>query len=143
MSTRFAMPVAIHIFFVQEDQILLLKRSNTGYEDGKYSVVAGHLDGDEEVREAAQREAREEAGVEIGLEDVELTSVMHRKSEEERIDYFAVVEKWSGAIQNMEPHKCSELSWHALDALPDPMIGYVKEAIGSYRRGERFLSYGF
>ena len=42
MRSRF--PVAVHLFFLRDDQILLLRRFNTGYEDGKYSVVAGHLE---------------------------------------------------------------------------------------------------
>jgi 8-oxo-dGTP pyrophosphatase MutT (NUDIX family) len=55
---RFTMPCAVHLFLVRDDHVLLLRRHNTGHEDGKYSVVAGHLDGGEEVRTAAVREAR-------------------------------------------------------------------------------------
>lgn len=59
------MPVAVHLFLVKDDKILLLRRSNTGYEDEMYSIVAGHIDGDEDAKTAMIREAREEAGIEI------------------------------------------------------------------------------
>lgn len=75
------MPVAVHLFLIKDGKILLLRRSNTGYEDGKYSVVAGHIDGDEDAKTAMIREAREEAGIEITRSNIKFAGVMHRKSE--------------------------------------------------------------
>ena len=45
----FLAPVAVHLLLVKDDRVLLLKRYNTGYEDGNYSVVAGHIDGGEDL----------------------------------------------------------------------------------------------
>ena len=71
MSDKFKLIATVHIFLTKNDtEILLLRRFNTGYEDGNYSVIAGHNDGNEEVKTAAIREAKEEAGIEIS----------HRKS---------------------------------------------------------------
>ena len=85
---RFKLPVAVHLLLIREGQVLLLRRFNTGYEDGNYSVVAGHLDGGEEVKEAMAREAREEAGIEIAPADLQVVGVMHRLSNDERVDFF-------------------------------------------------------
>jgi len=44
-----AFPSACHLFLRRDDQILLLRRFNTGYEDGNYSVIAGHIAHGEDV----------------------------------------------------------------------------------------------
>ncbi|NEY83010.1 NUDIX domain-containing protein [Bacillus sp. 3H-10] len=115
MKERFKVIPAVHIFLVKDNQILLLRRYNTGYEDGKYSVLAGHLDGDEDVISAAQREVLEEGGINVAYEDFKIVGVMHRKAKEERIDFFLTANKWQGEVVNMEPNKCDELKWYHFD----------------------------
>ncbi|MBA4493377.1 NUDIX domain-containing protein [Paenactinomyces guangxiensis] len=142
-ENRFTAPVTIHLFFIQDDSILLLRRYNTGYEDGNYSVVAGHLDGGETVKQAAVREAKEEAGVQLKEEDVEMVGVMHRKAGDERVDFFAVVRNWEGEIQNLEPHKCDDLRFFPFNELPANMIPYILRAVNNYKEGRWFDSYGW
>ena len=141
--TRFTAPVAVHLLLVRDGQVLLLRRANTGYEDGNYGVVAGHLDGGEEVAAAVVREALEEAGITIAREAVEIVGVMHRRSAEERIDFFVTARDWSGEIENREPHKCDDLAWFDLDALPGNVIPYVRRALDNYRRGIPFDTFGW
>src|SRR5690348_14350363 len=146
--TRFTLPCAVHLFLLRRDgEVLLLRRANTGYEDGSYSVVAGHLDGGEEVVAAAIREAREEAGIPLDPPDLTLVGDMHRRAEDgERIDFFLAASSWSGAITNAEPHKCDELAWFPLDALPANVIPYVRRALDNYHHSPAntwFESYGW
>ncbi|MBO0782932.1 MAG: NUDIX domain-containing protein [Ktedonobacteraceae bacterium] len=136
-------PVAVHLFLLRDQRVLLLRRQNTGYEDGNYSVVAGHLDGGEEVKAAMIREAYEEAGIEIAAHNLRVVGVMHRRAENERIDFFLAASEWTGDIVNCEPHKCSELAWYGLDALPENVIPYVRRALENYRRGTWFDSMGW
>ena len=140
---RFTLIAAVHVFLRRGDQVLLLRRHNTGYMDGCYSVVAGHLDGDEEVVTAAIREAEEEAGIRIQPDDVKVVGVMHRRSSEERVDFFVECGRWSGTITNREPRKCDSLSWFDLDRLPDNTIPYVRRALENCRQGRWFDSYGW
>ena len=65
MKDRYKYICAVYLILIKGNQILLLKRVNTGYEDGKYSLVAGHMDGNETIKQAMIREAREEAGIAI------------------------------------------------------------------------------
>lgn len=136
---------AVHILFQRGiDEVLLLKRMNTGFEDGKWSVVAGRIDGAEEVIDAAIREAREEAGVIIKPSHLEVVGVMHRKNtSSEWIDFYLRVQTWSGTITNMEPHKCEALKWFSLKELPEETIPYIRTALLKDHCSMWFESYGW
>jgi len=137
-------PVAVHLFLLEDNKILLLKRFNTGYEDGNYSVIAGHIDGGEDVFHAMLREAKEETGIDIALHDLKIVQVMHRKKScEERIDYFFTCSNWSGNVGIMEPNKCDELLWVDMDNLPDNTIDYIRAAIDNYKADIPFSIFGW
>jgi 8-oxo-dGTP pyrophosphatase MutT (NUDIX family) len=140
---RHVTPVAVHVFLVRERDVLLLLRANTGYEDGSYSVVAGHVERGEQIFDAAIREAREEAGVAIAVADLRVAGVMHRRADDERIDFFVTARRWSGDVWNAEPAKCGELRWCAIDALPGNVIPYVRRAIDRGVDGQWFESFGW
>ncbi len=135
--------VAVHLLFSQGEKILLIRRFNTGYEDGNYSVVAGHVDAGESITQAALREAKEEAGVTLQPEDLNIVHVMNRKAEDERIDFFLTVFQWVGEIVNNEPHKCDQLLWVTLDALPPNVIPYVRQGIEKYQAGLYYSEFGW
>jgi 8-oxo-dGTP diphosphatase len=141
MRARF--PVTVHLLFFREDQVLLLRRFNTGYADGQYSVPAGHLDGGETVLAAAAREAEEETGVRIESGDILFSSVMHRKDGDERVDFFVRIRNWQGEPVNTEPDKCDELRWVSVNDLPHNVIPYVRKAIQNHHDGVKFDEFGW
>jgi ADP-ribose pyrophosphatase YjhB (NUDIX family) len=136
-------PVTIHLFLIRGDRILLIRRYQTGYMDGHYSVPAGHLDGEETVRMAGVREAREEIGVRIDPADMVFAGVFHRREDDERVDFFVQVRNWNGEPFNAEPEKCDELHWADLDALPENTVPYVRQAIENFRAGIPFEEFGW
>lgn len=111
--------------------------------DGYYSVVAGHLEGGETVIEAMIREAKEEADIILDSDTLEIVSVMHRKSGQERIDFFVSASSYKGSVKIMEPHKCSDMRWFSLEELPQNIIPYVRKAIKNYFDGKWFDNTGF
>ena len=141
---RAKFPVAVHLFLLKNNEVLLLRRYNTGYEDGNYSVIAGHLDGGEDVYSAMIREASEEAGIMIEKKDLHIDQVMHRNSgSDERIDYFFSCNIWAGEVQNIEPNKCDELRWCPVNNLPSNTIAYIDFAIKNHRDNVKFSIFGW
>ncbi len=143
MPQRALFPVTVHLFFFRENQILLIRRFNTGFADGQYSVPAGHLDGNETVIDAARREAEEEVNVQIEPQDIRYSSVMHRMQGDERVDFFVNVEKWEGEPVNAEPDKCDDIRWVNVDDLPANTIPYIWRALHNHQTGIAFDEYGW
>jgi 8-oxo-dGTP diphosphatase len=136
-------PVTVHLFLFRGNQILLLRRFQTGYMDGYYSLPAGHLDGGETLRMAGIREAQEEIGVQMELADLVFAGVFHRHEGDERVDFFFQVQKWNGDPVNSEPAKCDQLLWVDSDALPDATVPYVRRAIENFRAGIFYQEFGW
>lgn len=143
MQEKFKLIASVYMLFVKDDKILLLRRCNTGYEDGNYGLVAGHLDAHESLTSAAIREAKEESGVVIEPEDLEVKTTMHRRQEDERVDFFFEVKKWTGDPINTEPEKCDDLSWFPMNDLPSNIIPYIRQAIECYRKGIVYSEFGW
>jgi|SRR4051812_8238257 8-oxo-dGTP diphosphatase len=132
-----------HPLLLRNNHVLLLRRRNTGYEDGNYSVIAGHIEREETARQGMAREASEEAALIINPQDLVLCHVMHRKAEDERVSFFFKTERWIGEPRNLEPHKCSDLSWFPVASLPANVIPYIRHAIEQTLRGELYSEYGW
>ncbi|MFC1842255.1 NUDIX domain-containing protein [Candidatus Dependentiae bacterium] len=128
---RFKACVSSYLILEKDNKVLLHLRQNTGYADGCYSLVAGHIDGNEPASLAMAREAKEEAGIIINPQDLQVMHIMHRISDRENIDIFFHCKKWEGEIKNMEPHKCGELLFADKDNLPKNTLEYVKKAISN------------
>lgn len=136
------MRVAVHLILEHNNEFLLLRRYNTGYEDGNYSVIAGHLNGNETIKEAMIREDLEEANITIDDKHLKIVGVMHRKDGDESIDYYLYTNKFSGNIRIMEPNKYDDLAFYKLDNLPDNIIPYIKTALYNYKNNIIFSEYG-
>lgn len=136
---------AVYLVLRRDDEILVVDRQNTGYEDGKYSLVAGHIESQEATFTALTREAKEEAGIDIRAEDMRVVHVMHRHVDaaHDRFDIFIEAKRWEGEPYIAEPEKCSHMMWCPEDRLPEQMIAYIVSALRAIERGEIYSTYGF
>lgn len=137
---------AVYLLIRKDSKILMIRRFNTGYCDGMYSLPAGHLDGGEPAKAALVREAKEEVDMDLRAGDLKLVHVIHRVAQEgdhERIDLFFETKKWQGTPKNMEPDKCDDVSWFSIDELPQNMTPEVKQVLEQVRAGEIYSELGF
>lgn len=143
-NERFTLRAAVYLILIKDEKTLLSRRFNTGWMDGKYSLIAGHLDGNETVFNTMIREAFEEAGVKVAKEDLKPVKVLHRNSgDQEYMDFFFLAEKWEGEPQVKEPNKCDDMSWFPIDSLPENTLPYVKNVIENYKDGVAFIESGW
>lgn len=142
---RFKLIPAVYLVLRKDNKVLLLRRANTGYQDGKYGLIAGHLDGDELGTAAMVREAKEEAGIDIDPNKLKFVHIAHRLSRnevgQERVDLFYELREWRGKITNTEPEKCDDLSWFDIDSLPDNMLPFVKHVLNDVNSGINYSEY--
>ncbi len=140
---RFKMIASGYAFFIKKNKILLSQRKNTGYMDGWFSLPAGHIENNESLTKGTIREIHEETGIVLSDKDITLVHVMHRKSDDIRMDFFFLVNRWKGIPKNTEEAKCSAMEWFPLTALPPNTIPYIKEAISQYQSSSFFSEFGW
>ncbi len=119
-------------------EVLLHLREGTGYRDGHWALVAGHVEPGESVVEAAVREAREEVGVEVAAADLVPLTAMHRTLRdggpiEQRLDVFFAAYRWNGHPHVREPAKNAGLRWWPLSTvvagLPEPCVPHELQVL--------------
>ncbi|WP_346846842.1 NUDIX domain-containing protein [uncultured Clostridium sp.] len=141
MGKHFKSFSAIFPIILQEKddtiQILLHRRKNTGYQDGKWDIAAsGHVDEGETAKMAVVRECAEELGIDVKIKDLSFVHLSHRVSNtggRTYYDIYFVVNKYHGIPKVIEPDKCSELRWFKIDDLPNEIIDIRKIALDNYK----------
>jgi 8-oxo-dGTP diphosphatase len=139
---RFTLRAAGYLLLVRDERILLTRRFNTGWRDGEYSLVSGHLDAGESIRTTVCREAKEEAGIDIDPADLKFAHVMQHYESAEYFDLYFTAAEWGGEPSNCEPATCDDVRWFSLKELPDNLVPNVRQAIKAYMSGEYFSEFG-
>ncbi|HVW99362.1 MAG TPA: NUDIX domain-containing protein [Candidatus Babeliaceae bacterium] len=148
-ATRFKLKVGVLLFLIQNDAILLLRRFQTGTDDGLYVVPMGGHDGNEPVTSSLIREAKEEANLLLKPGDLTVCHVMHRlhhMTEEvsfEQIDIIFKAHQYEGTLRNNEPDHCDELAFYPLNNLPENTAPFIRHAIDCVARECFFSEFGW
>lgn len=137
--------LAALMIFEHEGSILLLRRKNTSYANGLYTLPSGRVESMESMLVAAIREASEEVGLIANTLSVKPVHILHRKkSDEIWIDGFFYCTKWSGVAEIKEPEKCDDLRWFPIDKLPENTIPFVQEVLDRiFKKSSHYSEYGW
>lgn len=138
-------PISVCLILIEDGQILLQKRKNTGYADGLYGLSTGKIHPpNESATQGLIREAKEELGIHLEASWLEFTSAIHGKSHgREGIALFFKISRYEGIIQNKEPDKCDHLKFFHLETLPKELIPYMRCGIENTLNGVSFAEYGW
>lgn len=133
---------AVFVLFEKAGKVLLVLRENTGWSDGMYTLPAGHVESQETFRQAAAREAKEEVGLDVKLDDLKhLLTLNEIKPGEERIGMTFRAIKWQGEPHNAEPHIHSEVAWFEVDNLPANIVPQALYSLEQIKAGETYAEF--
>ena len=124
--------------------VAFVLRENVGWMAGYYGLPGGKVEKDEAASAGAIREAKEEAGVTVKLEDLRAVYTAHRHSEDiDWIDTYFEASRWEGEPFNAEPTAHSALEWLNITDLPENIIPSVRAALEAITRGEFYGEIGW
>lgn len=140
--------IACFVVLRRGNKVAMVLRKNTGWMDGHYGLPAGKVEWNETYSAGAVREAKEEAGVDILLEDLRYAHMAHRHSDDgelfmEWVDVYFEVEKWSGEPHNAEPEKSEGLEWLDINNLPKNVVPPQRAALEHIAKGDFYSEYGW
>jgi ADP-ribose pyrophosphatase YjhB (NUDIX family) len=142
---RFKLVPFVSLILKKGSQVLLIKRLNTGVDDGLYACAGGGVDEHEPVTQAMIREAAEELGITLKREHIRVAHILHRKYQHgaEMIGFYIEATEWEGEPCNMEPDKCGDVRWFDIKNLPENCQPSFKQVITMIDKGAFFSEMGW
>ena len=146
-------PYAASYVIVQNDSghIAMVLRTGTDWMNNHYGLPSGKTEKRETFSQGAVREALEEIGITITLNELEHAITVHRFSSKDKddsedmewIDLYFTVRNYNGKVINAEPHMHSEVAWLDPNNLPSNVIPSVAASLKAWADGQKYLEHGW
>ncbi len=121
------------------EQILFLEQ--TAQNGGHFTLPGGKVDSEEFAMEALVRECREEIGIDIQEDNLQLAHVLHtHKIKKSLLTLYFKATKWHGIIETNELKKFRHTVWHPLYDLPNTVSETHRMVLERYRQGMTFTA---
>ena len=121
--------VSVNLIVKDGNKICLMRRYNTGWNDGNYALMGGHVEDGENPIDAVVREAKEELGIIVDKNNVKYLLTMSVYPD--HIYLYFNCDKYSGTISNNEPTQCDDIRFFDINNLPENLIEADKKALQS------------
>ena len=114
--------VGVGVFVMRQGRVLLgLRRGAHGA--GTWALPGGHLEFGEAIEHCAQREVREETGLEVTVVTRgPYTNDLFEDVGKHYVTVFVIAQSLQGEPQLLEPTKCAEWRWCRWSELPRPVF---------------------
>ncbi|MFP4022781.1 MAG: nucleotide triphosphate diphosphatase NUDT15 [Candidatus Paceibacterota bacterium] len=130
--------VGVGVMIIKDGKILLAKRRGS-HGEGEYAFPGGHLEYMESFASCAQREVKEECGIEINNIRFQYLANVTKYAPKHYVHIGLVADWKSGEPKVLEPDKSESWNWYDVDSLPEPMFEMCKLAIQCQKNGENYL----
>lgn len=132
--------IKVRLILYNKGNILLLRQKKSY--GGNFTLVGGTVENMEYARKALIREAKEEAGLIIKKEHLQLVHVLHKKTGKgQRLTLYFKAKKWSGTLKTGEPDKFLGVAWASLHSLPANLTETVRHVLQKYREGKMYSEF--
>lgn len=135
--------LAINLVVCKDNKVLLMRRYNTGWNDGMYALMGGHVENNENIFDTAIREAQEELGIKVNPEN--LIPLMSMQVSPDHVYFYFKCNKFENEPKIMEPDQCDDLKYFDIHELPENLIDADKKALEEIfnNKNTTFTTYGW
>ena len=128
------------MIFNKNNQLLLGLRNDDEeladselHEEGTWTMPGGNIEYGETFEEAGIREVKEETGININQDDLEVICVQVDKNEHAHyISVGMIAKNFEGTPQILEPDVIVKWNWFDLDKLPEKIFSASKKTIDCF-----------
>ncbi len=127
--------VGVGVLVFKDGKVLLHKRKGS-HGAGEWSFPGGHLEYMESFEDCAQRETKEECGIDIKNIRFQYTANVKKYAPKHYVHIGLIADWKAGEPVAIEPEKGEDWSWHDPDNLPEPLFEFCKMAFKSHKDGQ-------
>jgi 8-oxo-dGTP diphosphatase len=105
-----------------------------------WTMPGGKLEFGESFEEGAKRELKEETGLDVKIDDLEVLCLNNDMNEHAHfLTVGLIAKKTNGVPQIMEPDEITEWGFFGLDELPENLFEPSKNVLANYKAGKFYI----